>query len=129
MGAGQQSRRGAIRLMLGAMLIGVADPVRALAEKATDVKCAIRLDRGQGLLSMRAVASSASAVSGRYRLSVLKQSAGGTSHTIQQGSFDLSPGVEKTLATTAVEASAEGHLKASLVLTTDRGRFECVLPD
>lgn len=78
---------------------------------------------------LRAVVRSPDAIAGSYRLALTKRNAGGTSQTIQQGQFDLRAGGESSLATTALEAAAEGHVTASLTLETDRGNVRCRFPE
>ena len=125
---GQSHWRGAF--VLFATVLFSAFPALASASGPPDgtVVCRIRMERKSGLLFLHAMAASARPASGSYTLILRKHSATGTSQTMQQGDVALRPGSETLLATTAVEAGAEGHLSASLTLDTNRGRTTCRFP-
>lgn len=92
------------------------------------VACLIAANRKDAFLVVQASVKSATAVSGTYRLVLIKRNASGTSQSIQQGKFDLQPGSDGLLATTVVGAPANTELSAKLLVETDRGVSQCGLP-
>ncbi|WP_162944052.1 curli-like amyloid fiber formation chaperone CsgH [Rhizobium sp. CCGE531] len=99
------------------------------ASSQAGVECLIKTDRKEQFLVVQAIARSEGAVSGRYRLVLVKHSAAGTSQSIQQGNFALRPDSDGLLATTVVDASDQVELTARLLIETDRGTSQCGLPE
>ncbi|TXI03179.1 MAG: hypothetical protein E6Q76_14135 [Rhizobium sp.] len=112
-------------LCLSVLLLSDAGP--ALSQQA-GVECRIATSRKNEFLVVQAIAKSASAASGTYKLVLVKHSSSGTSQSIQQGNFDLQPGSEGLLATTVVDAPSNKDLTAKLLVETDRGVSQCGLP-
>ncbi|WP_412066560.1 curli-like amyloid fiber formation chaperone CsgH [Rhizobium sp. SYY.PMSO] len=106
--------------------LSFSSAARALSQAG--VECEIATNRKDQLLVVQAIAKSPSAVSGTYRLVLVKHGASGTSQSIQQGNFDLQPGSDGLLATTVVDAPANTELTARLLVETDRGVSQCGLP-
>jgi hypothetical protein len=128
--AGIDVGRSAFTLLLksflsAALLFACAVPVSSQAE----FECLIKADRKDEFLVVRAIAKSVVVVSGTYRLVLIKHSAAGTSQSIQQGSFQLQPGLDNILATTMVDAGNQVELSARLLIETDRGTSQCGLPE
>lgn len=110
---------------LSVLLFSCAVP----AASQTAVECLIKTNRQEQFLVVQAIARSEAAVSGSYRLVLVKHSAAGTSQSIQQGSFDLQPGSDGLLAATMVDAADQTELTARLLIETDRGTSRCGLPE
>jgi hypothetical protein len=92
------------------------------------VKCAIRVTSGSDFIRLEAVAQSGTSVSGQYDLSISKQSSTGSSQNMQSGDFSLTSDQEQVLATTVLDASAQGHYSARLSLQWRHGRVTCSSP-
>ncbi|NLS17606.1 hypothetical protein HGP16_13675 [Rhizobium sp. P40RR-XXII] len=99
------------------------------ASSQAGVECLIKTDRKEQFLVVQAIVRSEEAVSGGYRLVLVKHSAAGTSQSIQKGSFALRPGSDGLLATTMVDAADQTELTARLLIETDRGTSQCGLPE
>jgi hypothetical protein len=95
---------------------------------SADVKCLIRVTSSSDFVRLEAIAQSGNSVSGQYALSILKQSATGTSQNIQSGDFTLTPDQEEILTTSVLDGSALGHYTAKLSLTWNQGRVSCRSP-
>lgn len=125
--------------LMGLMFVSAAltNGHSALASQGSEqglVGCFIKAERSDGAYVMRAFArttlpDSDLPVIGTFRLTIAKRSGGGSSRTIQQGQFELLHEGEKQLSFTAFEASAEGHVAASLRLETGRGIVSCNFPE
>lgn len=92
------------------------------------IECAIRAEPGPESLRIEAVARSATAVSGQYRLHVDKRSTSGSSSNTQSGVFVLQGGPAQVLTTIVLDRSAVGHSSAELVLQSDQGKMTCTWP-
>jgi hypothetical protein len=98
------------------------------APSTATLECRIRATPDTNFLRLEALARSGAAASGRYRLSVTKESASGTSRNVQSGTFALAPHQERVLTTVILDRSAEGHYSAKLSLEADLGRASCSSP-
>ncbi|MFK0164997.1 curli-like amyloid fiber formation chaperone CsgH [Rhizobium sp. NPDC090279] len=128
--AGVDRRRSAFSLFLQSFFFSMLlFPYAAPASSQTGVECLVTADRREPFVVVRAIARSDMPVSGTYRLVLIKHSTAGTSHSIQQGSFDLQPGSDNLLATTMVDAGDDTELIAKLLIETDRGMSQCELPE
>lgn len=124
----RQKRREALQVMLtGLCLLSAA---RATEAYATDpsINCSLRAKKVGVLFVFQGVATSQVNVSGRYEVIIRKKNNAGISQNIQQGTFALQPGTESILTTVAMEAEAEGHVSASMMLDTNFGRMTCLFP-
>ena len=93
-----------------------------------DLSCVIRATSENGLLRLEAVAQSRKSAIGNYNLSILKQSATGTSQNMQAGEFNLKSGREQILTTVVLDGSALGHYRAKLSLESNVGSVSCSSP-
>lgn len=92
------------------------------------VECQIRAKTDASYLRLEAVARSELAISGRYAMTVVKQSASGTSNNYQSGAFHLAPRLETILTIIGLDRSAEGHYTAELKLEWNQGSVSCSSP-
>jgi len=92
------------------------------------VECWIRAKTNASFLRLEAVARSESVISGRYKMSVVKQSASGTSDNFQSGEFQLAARQEAVLTIIGLDRSAEGHYAAQLRLEWNQGSISCSSP-
>jgi hypothetical protein len=92
------------------------------------IQCVVRSKPGENFLRLEAVARSSTAASGQYDLSILKSSATGTSQNHQSGSFVLTANNDVVLTTVILDASAKGHVQASLSLQSEIGSASCKSP-
>jgi len=128
--AGINRRRSAFSLFLQFIFVSMLLlPYATPASSQAGVECLVTADRREPFLVVRAIARSDVPISGTYKLVLIKHSMAGTSHSIQQGSFDLQPGSDSLLATTMVDAGDETELIAKLLIETDRGISQCGLPE
>jgi hypothetical protein len=89
------------------------------ASAAPAIECVIRAEPEADGLRIAALARAAISASGQYRLQVAKQSATGSSSTIQSGAFTLEAGQQRVLTTVVLDRSAIGHYRAELSLQSD----------
>ena len=95
---------------------------------APAIQCVIRAEPETDGLRIAALARAAAPASGQYRLQVAKQSASGSSHTVQSGAFTLEAGQEQVLTTVVLDRSAIGHYRAELSLQSDQETSSCTSP-
>jgi len=112
-------------LFLYAMVFSCAVPAASQA----GVECLIATSKREPFLVVQVIAKSTTVASGTYRLVLLTHGAGGSSESVQQGSFDLEPGSDRILATTMVAVSDKVEMSARLQIETDRGVSQCGLPE
>jgi hypothetical protein len=98
------------------------------ASAAPAIECVIRAEPKSFGLRIEALARSTVPAGGQYRLRVAKQSASGSSSTIQSGAFMLEGGREHVLTTVVLDRSAIGHYRAELSLQSDQETFSCTSP-
>lgn len=85
------------------------------------IACELRVDRTGGI-GIEALAKATRAVSGSYRLTVSKRSAGGTSDITQGGDFSAKPGEQVLLGQVGIDG---GAFTAKLSLETSLGQASC----
>jgi hypothetical protein len=105
---------------LGAPIAGVSTPV--------GLGCRFRVTPDKFFIRLEAIAWTQAAVSGRYALTIVKQSASGSSRNIQSGTYHLGPKGTRVLTTTILDASALGHYQAHLSLQSEYGSVSCSSP-
>jgi hypothetical protein len=98
------------------------------ASAAPAIECVIRAEPETGGLRIAALARAAAPASGQYRLQVAKQSASGSSSTVQSGAFTLQAGRKQVLTTVMLDRSAIGHYRADLSLQSDQETSSCTSP-
>ncbi len=108
------------------VLCARADAMPAKIRQIMAIGCRIGVTAEGEAIRIDAIASSRKDASGRYRLDIKKVSAGGASHNIQSGEFNLEANSEKILSTTFLGASDAGHFEVRLVLDSDSGSVSCV---
>ncbi|MFS8047291.1 curli-like amyloid fiber formation chaperone CsgH [Rhizobium sp. BR 314] len=99
------------------------------AASQAGVECLIATNRSERFLVVQAIARSETMASGTYRLVLLSHGSGGTSKSVQQGSFDLEPGSDLILAVAMVDVADKADVNARLRIETDRGASQCGLPE
>jgi len=99
-----------------------------LPAPVTAVECHIEATNADGFLELRAIGHSAGPAAGRYEFSISKRNAGGSTENRQSGDFALAPGQDRVLATVMLEAAAEGHYTAQLLLNWNGGSTSCHAP-
>ncbi|WP_425280310.1 curli-like amyloid fiber formation chaperone CsgH [Methyloferula stellata] len=92
------------------------------------LECQIRVSAMPNGLRLEAVANARASVTGRYRLSVAKDSASGSSQNLQSGDFKLDVGQQRILSTLLLDSSAIGHYRATLSLEWEQGHESCSSP-
>ncbi|MFJ6324278.1 MULTISPECIES: curli-like amyloid fiber formation chaperone CsgH [unclassified Rhizobium] len=112
-------------LFLCAMVLSCAVPAASQA----GTECLIATSKREPFLVVQVIGKSTTAASGTYRLVLLTHGAGGTSESVQQGSFDLQPGSDRILATTMVAVADKVDVSARLQIETDRGASQCGLSE
>ena len=126
---GTNRRRSAFSLFLHSFFFSMLLLPRIAPASQTGIECLVTADKREPFLVVRAIARSDVPVSGTYKLVLIKHNIEGTSHSIQQGSFDLQPGSNNLLATTMIDAGDDAELIAKLLIETDRGTSQCELPE
>jgi len=129
-GVGVDRRRSAFCIFLQSFFFSMLTfSYTAPAFSQSGVECQVTVDKREPFFVLRAIARSDVPISGTYRLVLIKHDTAGTSHSLQQGSFDLQPGSDSILATTMVDAGDESELIAKLLIETERGVSQCELPE
>jgi len=93
-----------------------------------DVHCEITATPAGGLLRIEGVARSPAAIAGQYTFAVVKNSASGSSQSMQGGRFSLRSSDRTVIAQVVLDRSAEGHFDAELSLEWEKGRASCHSP-
>jgi hypothetical protein len=105
-----------------------ANATPAKVERVMAIGCRIRVTAEGEAVRIEAVATSREDVNGRYRFDIRKISAGGTSHNVQSGNFNLEANREEVLSTTLLGGFDADHFQAKLVLDSNSGSVSCVSP-
>ena len=102
----------------------------ATESSAPAFNCELRARSSGGAVDLTALASSASAASGNYRLVVAKRGDAGGADVEQSGSFTLAAGGTRTLSSVSMTLERGAIYDAKLVVTSRSGKFTCsrVLP-
>jgi hypothetical protein len=105
-----------------------ADAAPVKVERVMAIGCRIRVTADGEAIRIEAVASSREDVNGRYRFDIAKNGAGGASHNLQSGNFNLEANREEVLSTVLLGGSDADHFQAKLVLDSSFGSVSCVSP-
>jgi hypothetical protein len=98
------------------------------APHAGPVECRIETRTADGFLRIQAIGRAEALTSGRYQFAINKSDAAGSTTNQQSGDFSLAPGQDVALATVMLEATADGHYSARLMLNWRDGGVSCHSP-
>lgn len=115
-------------LVLGLGSLSAAGATGPTTMVSTNLNCLIRAEPSDGFLRLQAIVRAGQSTSGRYRLSVSKHSASGTSENLQSGTFNVAAHGERILTTVVLDRSAVGHYRAALSIESDLGKVSCSSP-